>query len=117
MIKYNKELLINAINESDKFTKSQKALLVLIIELSEDSVMNMSIKINISIKSIVEMTGFSQTIICKNLNDLEKLNYIRREKSPKTKVGYIQLITASFQPIIDFLVKKQQISLRKYKNK
>lgn len=111
MIKYDKELLINAINESDKFTKSQKALLVLIIELSEDSV------INISIKSIVEMTGFSQTIICKNLNDLEQLNYILREKSPKTKIGYIKLIPLNFQPIVDFFIKKQQISLRKFKNK
>ena len=107
MIKYNKELLINAINESSKFNKSQKVLLTLIIEFSENYV------INIPLKSIVEMTGFSMNITCKNLNKLEELDFITREKLPNEKVGYIRLNLSNFEPIIDFFAKKQQFISKK----
>lgn len=109
----SKELLINAIKEFDKFTKSQKALLVLIAEFAEKDIAN------ISIDSIIEMSGFSKTIIYKSLTKLEQLNFISREKASQQKIGYIKLNLPAFQPVLNFYNKKQQFlskSVLKSKN-
>ncbi|MDR0774867.1 MAG: helix-turn-helix domain-containing protein [Rickettsia sp.] len=107
MSNIDKELLIKAVKDFDKFTKSQKALLVLIIEFSEDNTAN------ISIESLSKISGFSKTIIYKSLNKLEHLNFIIRKKLPNEKVGYIKFNPSNFKPVLDFSAKKQQFLPKK----
>lgn len=103
----NKELLIKAVKEFDRFTKSQKALLILLIEFAKDDVAN------ITIESIVVMSGFTKTSIYKSLTKLEQLSFISREKIPNEKVGYIKLNIPSFQPVLEFYAKKVQYLSKK----
>jgi predicted transcriptional regulator len=98
----NKDLLIKAVKEFDRFTKSQKALLILLIEFAKDDVVNMTVE------SIVAMSGFTRTSIYKSLTKLEQLKFISREKILNEKVGYIKLNTPSFEPVLEFYTKKIQ---------
>jgi DNA-binding MarR family transcriptional regulator len=103
----DKELLSKAIKEFDKFTKSQKALLVIITEFADGDTAN------VAISSIAKMSGYSKTIIYKSLIKLEQLNFISREKVPQEKVGYIKLNPSAFQQVLDFYTKKQQFLPKK----
>lgn len=107
MSTFDKELLIKAVKDFDKFTKSQKTLLVLIIEFSEENTAN------ISIESLSKISGFSKTIIYKSLKKLEYLNFITREKIPNEKIGYIKFNPTTFKPVLDFSAKKQQFLPKK----
>lgn len=98
----NKEILLKAIEKFDEFSKSQKALLSIVLEFAEADMAN------ISISSITEMSGYSKTIIFKNLIKLEKLGLISREKINQEKVGLIKINISAFQKIIDFYIKKQK---------
>lgn len=102
-MEYNdKESLIEAIKEFDKFNKSQKALLILLIEFAKSDIAN------ISIDSMAKMLGLSKTIIYKGLAKLEKLKFITREKIPEEKVGYIKLNKKEFEQVLEFYAKKIQ---------
>lgn len=94
----------DAINSFDKFTKSQKSILSIIIQfLDEDD------RANISVKSITEISGFTKAIIYRSLSKLENEGYIIREKEYKKQVGYIKLNKSSFNEVIEFYKKKQQL--------
>ena len=105
----NKDTLLKAINNFDNFTKSQKSILEILVNFMDNN--NSA---NISINSISKMSGFSKTIIYKNLNALEKGNYIERSKIPSKKIGLIQIKIDSFSPVLDFYEKKQTYISKKF---
>jgi predicted transcriptional regulator len=99
----NKELLLAAINDYDHFTKSQKAIVSIILNFEKEGMAN------ISINSIIEMAGFSKTIVYKNLTKLEKNQIFKREKIANEKIGYIKLNNSKLDEILKVHLKKQQI--------
>lgn len=94
----------DAINSFDKFTKSQKSILSIIIQFLDEND-----RANISVKSITEISGFTKAIIYRSLAKLENEGYIIREKEYKKQVGYIKLNKSSFNKVIEFYKKKQQL--------
>jgi predicted transcriptional regulator len=98
----DKSLLKKAVQNFDNLTKSQKAVLNIIIEFATDDIAN------ISVESIARMCNISKTIIYKNFIKLERLGLISREKIANEPVGYIKLHTKAFQPMIEFYLKKQE---------
>ena len=94
----------DAINSFDKFTKSQKSILSIIIQFLDEND-----RANISVKSITEISGFTKAIIYRSLSKLETEGYIIREKEYKKQVGYIKLNKSSFNEVIEFYKKKKQL--------
>ena len=107
MKEFDKAYLISSIKEYDKFSKSQKALLILLVEFEDNNIAN------ISIDSLAKMSQFSKTIIYKSLTKLEQLKFIVREKIPNEKIGYIRLIPEAFPPVIEFYKKKKEFLPKK----
>jgi len=97
----DKSLIKNAIQNFDNFSKSQKAVLIVIVEFEKNGVAN------ISVESIAQLSKVSKTIIYKNFIKLEGLGLITREKIANEQVGYIRLHSKAFQPIIGFYIKKK----------
>lgn len=104
---FDKSYLISSIKEYEKFSKSQKAILALLIEFEEDNVVDMSIE------SLIKMSQFSKTIIYKSLSKLEQMNFIKRERKPHEKTGKIILNKSALTPIIELYTKKNQYLSKK----
>ena len=100
----NNELLLKAINSFDKFSKSQKAILNIVIEFLDESD-----RANIAIESIVQISGLTKAIIYRSLAKLENCKYITREKKPKEHIGYIRINREELNTIVDFYTKKQKM--------
>ena len=99
----NKDLLFAAINDYDHFTKSQRAIVNIILNFEKQGAAN------ISINSITEMAGITKTMVYKNLTKLENAQILIREKKANEKIGYIQLKKDKLQEILEVYLKKQQI--------
>ena len=99
----DKDKLTTAINGYDYFNKSQKAIIntILNFEINGDA--------NIAINSVIEITGFSKTIIYKSLKSLEEMRIIKRRKKKNAKTGYIEINLQKLHEILDFHLKKQQM--------
>jgi predicted transcriptional regulator len=100
----NNELLLKAIDSFDKFTKSQKSILTIVIEFLDEND-----RANIAIESIVQISHFTKAIIYRSLTKLEKSQYITREKEPKEQIGYIRINRRELNAVVEFYTKKQQM--------
>ena len=104
----NNELLLKAIDSFDKFTKSQKSILTIIIEFLDEND-----RANITIESISQISHFTKAIIYRSLTKLENSNYITREKEPQEQTGYIKINRKELNTVVEFYTKKQQM-MKKY---
>jgi len=100
----DKSLIKKAVQNFDNFTKSQKAVLNVIVEFEKNDIAN------ISVETIAQLSNISKTIIYKNFIKLETLGLITREKMANEQVGYIRLHSQAFQPIIEFYIKKKEFT-------
>lgn len=100
----DKSLIKKAVQNFDNFTKSQKAVLNVIVEFEKNDIAN------ISVETIAQLSNVSKTIIYKNFIKLETLGLITREKMANEQVGYIRLHSKAFQPIIEFYIKKKEFT-------
>ena len=104
----NKELLLEAIDHNDQFSKSQKAVINIMLDFEKNGTTN------ISVNSITELTGFTKTIIYQNLKRLEKVGILKNFRKDREKIKSFQLHKSKLQEIIDTYLKKQHILQKKF---
>lgn len=104
----DKELLLNALDSDDQFSKSQKAIINVILNFEKDGITN------ISVNSITELTGFTKTIIYQNLKKLEKAEVLKNFRKDRGKFKSFEVNKIKLQEIIDTYLKKQYFLQRKF---
>ena len=100
---YNQDLLMEAIDNYDMYTLSEKIVLKTLIELAIKDV------VIISVLKLSQMTKVSRPIVYKALELFEENKLIKRIKKPKSKVSHFNINSIMFDDIIKNYVLQQNI--------
>lgn len=96
------KLLINAIEDYELYNKSQKKLLIALIELSVNDITV------ISITSLSKLIGFSRAAIYNALKRLEKDKLVELINEDGEKVSNFKINRIKFNYILETFEKKQE---------
>ena len=98
----NKELLISAINNCDKYNKSQKTLLSLFVSTHNNGI------IDITMTSMVSLAKITRVMVYKNIDFLVEDGVISEGNSLSPRIKRFVLNEDALQEIIDLYLKRQE---------